>query len=73
MVERRVCPTGRVVAGVARLRESRGNVVRHVAAKSLRAVPIRRVARVTGGVRGREIVIVVGVATGARRRGMDAG
>jgi len=66
MVERRIRPHNRVMAlGAQRRRETRGNVIRHGAAKGRRAVPGRLVATVAIRVRRRERVIVADVAVRA--------
>jgi hypothetical protein len=58
-------PAGRCVARIAGGWITRGNMVWHRTAERLRAVPLRQMAAVTGGVRGSERIIVVHVAIGA--------
>ena len=60
-------PTGGRVAGVARLRVACRDVVRHRAAKRLRAEPCGLVASITGCVRRGQAVIVADVAIRAAR------
>jgi len=72
VIESGVGPARGVVAGFAGLRETSRDVVGHIAAEGLRTVPIRCVAGIASRIRGREIVIVVCVATRARRSDMDA-
>jgi len=71
VIEGRISPTGCVVTGVAGLGKARGYVIRNIAAKGLRLVPIGRVAWVARSVCGGEIVVVVYVAarTGSGRMG----
>lgn len=40
-------------------------MVRHISADGLRAIPVRLVAAVASGVRTRQVVVVVDVASGA--------
>ena len=72
VIERRIGPGGCVVTGVAGLREACGDVVRHVATQSLCFIPVSGMAGIAGRIRGREIVIVVGVAACARGRHVRA-
>jgi len=60
VIESRVRPSNHVVAGVAGLRESGGNVVRDISAQSLRAGPVRGVAGIAS--RAIQVVIVARVA-----------
>jgi len=62
VVESCTKPTGRRVAGIARLRVAGRDVVRHGAAERLGAEPRRLVASVTSGVRRSQAVIVADVA-----------
>ena len=66
VVKLAVRPVDHVVAGGAlRCREARGNVIRNIAAESLRAGPGRLVAAVAIRVRRGKCVVVVDVAVGA--------
>ena len=73
MVESCAKPTGGGVASVASSRITGGDVIRDCTAKSLRAVPIGRMAAVTRGVRRGEGVVVVDVAQVAGGRKVSAG
>lgn len=76
VVESRVRPIDSVVArGALRYREARGDVVGYIAAQCLCAVPVLQMARRVAAV-GRlnsQVVIVVGVATGAGRGDVRSG
>ena len=71
VVEGRIRPQDRVVAGIAGLREAGRDVVRHGAPQSLGAVPIGGVAGIAGG--AGDVVVVADVALIAIRGGTGGG
>jgi len=73
VIEGGSCPRGRRVARVAGGRITRRNVIRHRAAQSLRAVPIRLVTAVARCIGGVQRIVVASVAEVARRGEVSAG
>lgn len=60
VVKRRVCPAGSVVTtGALRHRKSRRQVIRHIAAQCLSAVPLSQVAAGVSAIRRRDLQLVV--------------
>ena len=72
VIERCAEPIAGGVASVASGRISRRNMIRNTPAECLRTVPSGLMAAVTGGIRGRKVVIVIDMARRARRGRMCA-